>query len=120
MSLLTLPRFRRKETAVPETTTQTETDVLMRFLTQGGAVVELHSQVRRVRTHAGAGRYLLPDGETRISEGFNWRCLGCEATGGGGRYGLGDGHFDETQQRDARDEANAHAKGCQSMKKPGA
>jgi hypothetical protein len=120
---LTLPTFltRRKENPVVETTTtpvKAEPDVLMRFLTQGGAVVELHRQVRRVRTRAGAGRYLLPDGKTRSSQGFNWRCLGCEATGGGGRYGLGDGHFDECQQREARDEANAHAEKCRAMPKP--
>ncbi|WP_372344704.1 hypothetical protein [Streptomyces sp. KL116D] len=123
MSLLTLPAFkiRRKEAAMPETVTdptKTEPNVLMRFLTQGGATVELHRQERRVRTRMGASSYLLPNDETRVSNGFNWRCLGCDSNGGRGRYGLGDGHFDETQQNDARDEANDHAERCRAMPKP--
>ncbi|MFD7705653.1 hypothetical protein [Streptomyces sp. NPDC059786] len=95
MSLLTLPpfRFRRKETAMPETAapTKTEPNILMRFLTQGGATVVV----------TGSGRYVEDNG---------WRCLGCGGSDNGVGWGLGR----------VRDQANAHAKDCQSMPKPGA
>jgi len=97
---------------------QTDDNVVMRFLTQGGATVELHRQDRRVRTVPGNSVQIMANGETRISHGFNWRCLGCDAIGGGGRYGLGDRHFDFNQQDQARDEANKHATTCRAMPKP--
>lgn len=95
MTLLTLPPFltRRKETAMPETTTLTKTDpnVLMRFLTQGGAIVIV----------TGSGRHV---------EDNHWRCLGC---GDSSNYiGRWDWH--------ARDAANAHAEQCRAMPKPDA
>lgn len=120
---------RRKDTQAPDTTAAaetTETDVpaaddniLMRFITQGGATVELHHQDRTVRTHAGSV-YALPDRQTRVSHGFNWRCLGCDLIGGGGRYGLGSHHFDETQKFEARNEANQHATDCRALPKTAA
>lgn len=110
----------RKETPMTTTTTTDKpaNDVLMRFLTQGGATVELHRQDQRVRTLPGSSVQLMPNGETRISHGFNWHCLGCDAIGGGGRYGLGDRHFDERHPNESRDEANAHAEKCRAMPKP--
>src|SRR5690606_20137778 len=71
------------------TTTQTstpQTDVVMQFLTQGGATVELHQQARTVNWQYGQPGFLIGNGETRVSNGFNWRCLGCGSIGGGGRY----------------------------------
>jgi hypothetical protein len=62
----------------------------------------------------------MPNGESRISNGFNWRCLGCDDIGGGGKYGLGDRHFDEYQPQQSRDEANQHATNCRAMPKPNA
>jgi hypothetical protein len=115
---------RRKDTAMTATsdtqtpTPQAEDSVVMRFLTQGGATVELHRQDRTVRTLPGNSVQLMAGGQTRISHGSNWRCLGCDAIGGGGRYGLGDRHFDFNQKEQARDEANTHANTCRAMPKP--
>jgi hypothetical protein len=104
------------------TTTQTPTpqtsDVVMQFLTQGGATVELHQQTRTVNWQYGQPGYLIGNGETRVSNGYNWRCLGCDSIGGGGRYGMGARHFDEGQLPECRDEANAHATTCRAMPKP--
>lgn len=118
-----LTRRARQETPTPEPVTAAETDapqdddnVLMRFITQGGATVELHRQDRTVRTQAGSV-YALPNGTSRLSHGFNWRCLGCDLIGGGGRYGLGGRHFDETQKFEARNEANQHATDCRALPK---
>lgn len=112
---------RPKQTSMPETTTietdKPTDDVVMRFLTQGGATVELHRQDRRVRTLPGDSVRVMADGQTRISNGFNWRCLGCDAIGGGGRYGLGDRHFDEHKPSESRTQANEHAETCRSMPK---
>jgi hypothetical protein len=94
MSLLTLPAFlaRRKETAVPETTptpTTNKSNVLMRFLTQGGATVELRKEPK-------PGRLVYP-----------YLCLGC------------DYEFDNYSSIvHARSEANAHAESCRAMPKP--
>ena len=83
---------RRKETAVPETTTApaaTKSNVLMRFLTQGGATVELRKEPKR-------GRLVYP-----------YLCLGC------------DYEFDNYDSIvHARGEANAHAESCRAMPKP--
>lgn len=112
---------RRKDPTMTDTSTQTEKttdDVVMRFLTQGGATVELHRQTRTVNYEHGRPGYLLGNGQTRTSNGFNWQCLGCNAIGGGGRYGFGDNHFDEYAPEKSRTEANEHAAGCRAMPKP--
>lgn len=97
MSLITLPPFmtRRKETVMPETVTtapaETEPHVLMRFLNQGGAMVELRKERKRDRTV------------------YPYLCLGC------------DDEFDNYSSIwNARDEANKHAEKCRAMPKPGA
>ncbi|MEU5742048.1 hypothetical protein ABZ784_29155 [Streptomyces tendae] len=83
---------RRKETAVPETTTAPvapKSNVLMRFLTQGGATVELRKEAKR-------GRLVYP-----------YLCMGC------------DYEFDNYSSIvDARGEANEHAASCRAMPKP--
>ncbi|ARX81546.1 hypothetical protein SMD44_00944 [Streptomyces alboflavus] len=95
MPLLALPPFltRRKEAAMPETTVEpdkTGPNVLMRFLTQGGAIVVV----------TGSGLYGLEDN--------HWKCLGCDDTDNViGRYDW-----------DARDKANDHATHCRAMPKP--
>ena len=114
---------RRKDTPMTSTTTetsppQTDDNVVMRFLTQGGATVELRRQTRTVNYQYGNPGYLLGNGQTRVSNGFNWRCLGCNAIGGGGRYGFGDNHFDEYMPEKSRTEANEHAATCRAMPKP--
>ncbi|MFE6474632.1 hypothetical protein [Streptomyces rochei] len=64
-------------------------NVLMRFLTQGGATVELRKEHRRDRTV------------------YPYLCLGC------------DYEFDNySSVVHARSEANAHAEGCRAMPKP--
>ena len=114
---------RRKDTPMTSTTTetsppQTDDNVVMRFLTQGGPTVELRRQTRTVNYQYGSPGYLLGNGQTRVSNGFNWRCLGCNAIGGGGRYGFGDNHFDEYMPEKSRTEANEHAATCRAMPKP--
>lgn len=93
-------------------------DVVMRFLTVGGATVELHHQTRTVNYQYGRPGYLIGNGETRVSHGYNWRCLGCGSTGGGGRYGMGSRHFEDLQLSECRDEANQHATTCRAMPRP--
>jgi hypothetical protein len=96
MSLLTLPAFlirRREDTSMPETTitpAATEPNVLMRFLTQGGATVIV----------TGSGDY--------GSEDNRWKCLGCNDKDSG----IGNWEWR------ARDAANAHAEKCRAMPKP--
>jgi hypothetical protein len=99
---------------------QAATSVVMQFLTQGGATVELRRQTRTVNYQYGSPGFLLGNGQTRVSNGFNWRCLGCNAIGGGGRYGLGDNHFDEYAPEKSRDEANEHATRCRALPRPAA
>lgn len=93
MPLITLPPFltRRKETVMTEATApaRIEPNVLMRFLTQGGAAVELRKEVKR-------GRVVYP-----------YLCLGC------------DYEFDNySSVVSAREEANKHAEKCRAMPKP--
>jgi hypothetical protein len=124
MSLLTLPAFltrRREETPMPETAATTETSAmpeetapapLIRFLTVGGAAVE----VRRTRfitrwascpPFAAAAPYEI--------DGFQWTCHGCGAYGREGET-YQDRNF--RQEKEARDDANGHAANCRAMPKP--
>lgn len=98
MSLLTLPAFlaRRKDTPMPETAetsaTQTDDNVRMRFLNQGGAIVFVTGS-----SHYGA-------------EDHHWRCAGCHETDNGiGRWDW-----------EARRQANAHATACRALPAQGA
>lgn len=105
-------------TRQPTPGAQADTSVVMQFLTQGGATVELHHQTRTVNYLPGQPGHLMSDGEKRVSNGYNWRCLGCGSIGGGGRYGMGARHFDEYQLPECRDEANTHATACRAMTRP--
>jgi S-adenosylhomocysteine hydrolase len=86
---------RRKDTpALDDTAAQNaDSDVLMRFLTQGGAQVHV----------TGSGRYGTQD--------HHWTCRGCDNTSHNG-IALYDWQ--------ARDEANTHATDCRAMPKPAA
>ena len=83
---------RRKDTTVTDTAPEaTQSDILMRFLTHGGAEVHV----------TGSGRYGAQDN--------HWKCQGC------------DDSNKETfplYDWDARDKANAHAADCRAMPKP--
>lgn len=87
------PKQNTPETPAPTTAQpeKTDNDVLMRFLTQGGAQVHV----------TGSGRYV---------EDNNWKCLGCnDGSEGSGRHDW-----------IARDAANEHASACRAMPKPNA
>ncbi|MEV8523167.1 hypothetical protein AB0451_03265 [Streptomyces sp. NPDC052000] len=122
MSLITLPAFlrrHREDSPMPEivTTETTATPaVLMRFLTQGGAVVELHKHTYAARTDIRG--YALTAGERRTVDGVNWRCLGCGSQGGQGRYGFGPGGYEGWDLYEPRSDANEHASACRAMPKP--
>ena len=83
---------RRKETTMTDTATSAPKpadNVLMRFLTQGGATVELRKESK-------SGRLVYP-----------YLCLGC------------DYEFDNYSSIvSARGEANEHAAACRAMPKP--
>lgn len=114
-----LPRLTRQprtteETTVPDTTidTHTSTEVIMRFLTQGGAVVELYP-------HQWAE--LQVRNKERIwvdCTGFEWRCTGCDMTGNRKRLKLSDIGYQEREPRDSRTDANFHADSCRAMPRP--
>ena len=87
---------RRRDTPAPATAPTTEApaqpadNVLMRFLTHGGATV----------TVTGSGRYGAED--------CRWKCLGCGASD------------ERVPRYDwlAREKANGHAAACRAMPKP--
>lgn len=102
MSLIALPAFlvrRREDTSMSETTTDANNDVVMRFLTQGGAVVELRESYRTT--------FWVESNPTGREVIYPFRCLGC------------DYEFDNYSSIvSARDEANGHAERCRAMPKP--
>lgn len=124
MSLISLPAFltrHREDTTMPDVTISetpavpVDDNVLMRFLTRGGATVELYP-------HAWTETHYNIDNKPRQKfsrEGFEWRCLGCDATGAETNMRLGGAGYQERQPRDSRKEANTHAAACWSMPKPG-
>ncbi|MFB8182600.1 hypothetical protein ACFC8N_42755 [Streptomyces sp. NPDC055966] len=114
-----LTRRARQETPTPEPVTAAETDVpqdddnvLMRFITQGGATVELHPTRFTAKFDYRGAPYAVS--EPYKVDGFNWRCTGCAA------FGREDETYYELGFRtrgEARDEANEHATACRSMPK---
>lgn len=89
-------------------------NVLMRFLTQGGATVELYP-------HAWTETHYNIDNKPRKQidrEGFEWRCLGCDETGADKNLRLRGAGYHERQPRESRDEANQHATTCRAMPRP--
>ena len=89
------------------------TEVLMRFLTQGGATVELYE-------HSWTERYpatKYSNAHSYDRTGFQWRCGGCD-TGGPHSYDSRAGYHESTPS-ESRQAANAHAAGCRAMPMPG-
>lgn len=87
-----LTRSKNTTDQIPAETNKPDSNVLMRFLTQGGATVIV----------TGSGHYGAED--------CKWKCLGC-----------GDADSNRAVARwawDARDKANDHATGCRAMPKP--
>ncbi|MFE2412332.1 hypothetical protein ACFXDE_28690 [Kitasatospora sp. NPDC059408] len=88
-------------------------NVLARYLTVGGAQIDLTSVRFRTR--------FLPKGRPYVGDtyhevdGFTWKCNGCGTTGSVGVYG--DPYLPNERQ-DAHLDANAHANECRSMPKP--
>jgi hypothetical protein len=100
-----------RKNSQPETTTA-DPDVLMRFLTIGGATVELRSHQFKTRYQWDSRSRVFPNYETRTVDGYRWQCLGC------GKLGAAD--FNSTDYLDhehdrARDDANSHASACRAM-----
>jgi hypothetical protein len=122
MSPLTLPAFltrRREDKTVTDTDTPIETqartddNILMRFLTQGGAVVELRRHEFKTNyTHK--GRPYVGD-EWYPVNGFRWECLGCGKVGG---PTFSEHNYLPDEGDEARDDANEHATSCRAMPKP--
>jgi hypothetical protein len=88
--------------------------VLMRFLTVGGATVELRSH-RFTTQCTRQGRPCVSD-HAREVDGFVWECLGCEANSERVRWDYG--RYLPNERAEARDHANAHAEICRAMPKP--
>ena len=81
---------------------------LMRFLTMGGAVVELRHRTFRTNHF---DKYRTGDTWHEVT-GFWWQCLGCGQDARNPRY---DRPFLPDEKDDARSTANAHAGECRSM-----
>jgi hypothetical protein len=83
-----------------------------RFLTLGGAVVDLTTK-RFVTRFADQGRPYAS--EPREVAGYAWLCQGC---GDDGYDQHGDTGYLPEEQHKARTDANAHASTCRAMPKP--
>lgn len=88
--------------------------IVMRFLTQGGATVEVRSHRFQTRyTHRGRPNvYSFDSSKTRTVDGYRWTCRGC---GTCGEIGISDYNYLDTEEGRARDDANAHAASCRAM-----
>lgn len=116
---MSLPAFltrRREDTPMPETASGARDDIVMRFLTQGGAVVEVRTCRFRTR-YTVKGRPYISD-EYREVNGSNWRCLGCGKQGDAAGYSYQAEPYLPDEADKARDDANGHAAGCRAMPKP--
>lgn len=117
MGLTTLFR-RSKETTVTTEPVPSEPHadpVAMRFLTQGGATVELRAQTFRKPYNSrqdDGGRWVH---DWRDANGFNWRCLGCDTVG---RRFHTLRAYDESEPDESRRDANDHAEKCRAMPHP--
>lgn len=87
-------------------------DVLMRFLTHGGAEVELRPAGYISRWAASGPPHAA---DPHRVEGFNWRCQGCRSYGREGDTYNDPGYL---ERREAREEANSHAANCWAMPDP--
>lgn len=104
------------EPPMPETTPVAETpaddNVLIHFLTVGGATVEVYP-TRFVTRWASCPPFAAK--EPYEIDGFQWRCGGCDAYGRQGETYL-DRCF--RNRAEARDDANDHAEKCRAMPRP--
>ncbi len=95
--------------------------VIARYLTVGGATVEMRS-LRFTTRYTPQGRPYVSD-KSREVDGSSWFCLGCGADGStdaAATYIRFDhGRYLPNERDDARRDANAHAEKCRAMPKPG-
>lgn len=103
---MNFPTYQRQQT--------TPATPLMRFLTVGGATVEVHSY-RFQTNYTSRGRPYASD-RLREVDGFVWQCLGC-GTHSRDSFLYDDGYL-PNEHAEARDHANAHACECRAMPKP--
>jgi hypothetical protein len=104
------------EQAAPTCEAPNTDPVIMRFLTVGGATVELRTKRFATRTHPSKGRPYVVD-EPYAVDGYGWYCLGCDANSNGETIWDEQGYL-PNRQRDARNGANAHASECRALPKP--
>lgn len=106
--------FSREKVLAPKR----DTSILMRFLTLGGATVELRADHFTTRWHPLRG---CPDIVVKPYEvdGFTWECLGCDTVDRGNGRGYGKRGYLPRDRKEARDDANEHADTCRSMPKSG-
>ena len=90
-------------TSTTSTTSGLPKDTILRFLTQGGAVVAVH-----LGTVTGF-RSFDADEQVTVSDNF-WTCLGCKAGAGSAWEPGWPGDLD-----DVRGSANQHATTCRAM-----
>ncbi|MEE1783068.1 hypothetical protein PUR71_09080 [Streptomyces sp. SP17BM10] len=88
-------------------------DVLARYLTVGGAHVDLLRHKFRTR-YTPQGRPFVSD-QWREVDGFIWQCRGCDTRGG---VGVFDDQYLPNERKQANEDANSHAAACRSMARP--
>jgi hypothetical protein len=103
----------RKTAPTGEATEPARDAVRMRFLTAGGAVVELRSRRFDTRYYTSRGRGYV-DGTDRWREvdGYTWGCLGCGLVG---KVAYDDTEYLPGELNLAREHANAHAGQCRAL-----
>lgn len=87
------------------------TSVVARYLTVGGATVELRNH-RFSTEYTGRGRGYVGTQRHDV-DGFTWTCQGCGTKGGTGF--LREEPYLPTERRQANDDANSHAETCRAM-----
>jgi hypothetical protein len=92
------------------------TGTVMRFLTLGGATVELYRHTWTVHHYATTHT----PAKTFQQAGFEWRCTGCDKTGAEKHHRMNRAGYDETTPSDSRNDANAHASVCRALPRPDA
>jgi hypothetical protein len=115
----------RRQDKTPETKTTAQAptqqpanaddNVLMRFLTQGGAAIELRRHEFKTN-YTYKGRPYVGD-DWYLVNGFKWTCLGCGKSGGPTLF---ETKYLPSEGDEARDHANQHATDCRAMPRPNA
>jgi hypothetical protein len=120
MSALSRYRARRQQRRIVHPRTLApkpdNSNVVTRFLTHGGATVELRAKRFATRTHPVKGRPDVLDEPYQV-DGYDWDCLGCGAGSQDRSYWDEQGYLPK-EQREARDDANDHASVCRATPKP--